>query len=113
MFCRVIWRIWSLCPGNTKSPLSGVRLQIVSHEDLHAESSAHILGFIGIVRAFIFFFVTAFGITTSVDVMLSQRKERASLMRAAVTRHVDSAARTTGLTACAIASSCSGVSVAA
>ena len=113
MFCRVIWRIWSLWPGNTKSTLSGLRLKIVSHEDIHAESSSHNLGFIGIVRVFIFFFVTAFGITTSVDVMFSQRKERASLMRAAVNRHVDRVARTTGLTACAIASSCSGVSVAA
>ena len=98
---------------NTKSNLSGVRLKIVSHEDLHAESSSHNLGFIGIVRVFIFFFVTAFGITTSVDVMFFQRKDRASLMRAAVKRHVDSAARTTGLTTCAIASICSGVSVAA
>ena len=78
---------------------------------LQRASSSQSLGFIGIVRVLIFFFVTAFGMTMSVGVIFSHRSESASVMRAAVNLQVDRAARHIGLTSSMTASNCSAVSV--
>ena len=59
------------------------------------------------VRVFIFFFVTALGMTMSVDVTFSHRNESASLQRAAVNRQVATAALMMGLSSAERASSCS------
>ena len=80
-------------PGKMKSCGSGSFLNVDVQTSFHVLSSAASFGFKGIVLVFFFPFVITFGTTTSVAVKLCHFKQRASLMRHAVNRVVESTAR--------------------
>ena len=79
--------------GKSQSLFAGC----VAKPDRQDSSSSHSLGLIGMVRVPIFFFVQALGMTTALAVTFPHVNDRASDIRAAVKRHVESTARTSGL----------------
>ena len=70
--CRVMCFAGSRALGKTRSPFSGSRPRASLHAPFQSVISCHNLGFIGMHRVFIFFFVTFFGITTSACVKFSR-----------------------------------------
>ena len=94
-------------PGKRKSADSGTFLYSALHVTFHDVNSSASLGLSGIVLVFFLPFVIRFGITTSVAVTLLHLRDRASLMRHAVNRVVESTARSFGGHSFMMLSNCS------